>query len=84
MPDPGSGLRVSDEQRDRAAQEIREHYAAGRLTDDELIRRVQAAYRRPTEDELQGCVADLPALPPSPPAAQRRARRTSRSSCSGA
>jgi hypothetical protein len=27
-------LRVSDQQRDRAAQEIREHFAAGRLSDE--------------------------------------------------
>jgi uncharacterized membrane protein len=37
-------LRASDEQRERAAQEIREHFAAGRLTDEELSDRVQAAY----------------------------------------
>ena len=46
-------LRVSDEQRERAAQEIREHYAAGRLTDDELSDRVQAAYTARTEQELR-------------------------------
>ena len=63
-------LRVSDEQRDRAAQEIREHYAAGRLTDDELSDRVQAAYTARTEQELRkllsccgtagGCMAPRP------------------------
>ena len=46
MPDQ-QDLRASDEQRERAAQEIREHFAAGRLTDDELSDRVQAAYARP-------------------------------------
>jgi len=56
-------LRVSDEQRDRAAQEIREHYAAGRLTDDELSDRVQAVYSARTEGELKGLTADLPKLP---------------------
>jgi hypothetical protein len=56
-------LRVSDEQRDRAAQEIREHYAAGRLTDDELSERVQGAYSARTEGELKALTADLPKLP---------------------
>jgi Domain of unknown function (DUF1707) len=59
-------LRVSDEQRDRAAQEIREHYAAGRLTDDELSDRVQAAYTARTEQELRKLLSDLPKLPASP------------------
>jgi hypothetical protein len=56
-------LRVSDEQRDRAAQEIREHFAAGRLTDDELSDRIQAAYSARTEGELGALMADLPKLP---------------------
>jgi Domain of unknown function (DUF1707) len=56
-------LRVSDEQRERAAAEIREHFAAGRLTDDELSERVQAAYSARTEQELRALLADLPQLP---------------------
>jgi hypothetical protein len=56
-------LRVSDEQRDRVAQEIREHFAAGRLTDEELSDRVQAAYGARTEGELNAVLADLPKLP---------------------
>jgi hypothetical protein len=56
-------LRASDEQRDRAAQEIREHYAAGRLSDDELSDRVQAVYAARTEGELNTLLADLPKLP---------------------
>jgi len=60
----GTGdLRVSDEQRDRAAQQIREHFAAGRLTDDELSDRIQAAYSARTEGELEALTADLPKLP---------------------
>jgi len=62
MPDPPD-MRVSDEQRDRAAQDIREHFAAGRLTDDELSDRVQAAYSARTEGELNALTADLPKLP---------------------
>jgi hypothetical protein len=37
-------VRISDQDRDRGAQEIREHFAAGRLTEEELDERVQAVY----------------------------------------
>jgi Domain of unknown function (DUF1707) len=69
------GLRASDEDRDRTAAEIREHFAAGRLTDDELSERLSAAYRARTEDELRAIRADLPKLPVTIRAelAQRRA-----------
>lgn len=69
-------LRVSDEQRDRAAQDIREHFAAGRLTDDELSDRVQAVYSARTEQELQKLLSDLPKLPASP--AQQKAELVAR------
>jgi hypothetical protein len=59
----GPDLRASDEQRDRAAQEIREHFAAGRLSDEELSDRVQAAYDARTQGELEALMADLPKLP---------------------
>jgi len=71
-------LRVSDEQRERAAAEIREHYAAGRLNDDELSERVQAAYSARTEQELRAALADLPKLPASP--AQQKAELAARRS----
>lgn len=70
------GLRASDEQRERAAQEIREHFAAGRLNDDELSERVQAAYSARTEGELNTLLADLPKLPATP--AQRKAELATR------
>jgi uncharacterized membrane protein len=50
-----SGVRASDEQRERAVQAIREHFAAGRLTQEELDSRVRAAYQARTEDELSAC-----------------------------
>jgi hypothetical protein len=56
-------LRVSDEQRERAVQDIREHFAAGRLTEDELSDRVEAAYAAQTQRELAWQLADLPRLP---------------------
>jgi Domain of unknown function (DUF1707) len=58
--------RVSDQQRELAAQELREHFAAGRLTEDELDERVQDAYAARTEAELRKLRADLPQLPLSP------------------
>lgn len=61
-----SELRVSDQQRERAAQELREHFAAGRITEDELSDRVQAAYSARTEPQLRELLADLPRLPATP------------------
>src|SRR5947209_4596514 len=75
MPDDHD-LRVSDEQRERAAQDIREHFAAGRLTDEELSDRLQAAYSARTDRELQALLADLPKLPASP--AQQKAEIVAR------
>jgi hypothetical protein len=72
-------LRVSDEERDRAAAEIREHFAAGRLGDDELGERLQAVYSATTVDELRTARADLPVLPATV-AAQQRAELVQRRS----
>jgi Domain of unknown function (DUF1707) len=55
--------RVSDLDRERVARELRDHFAAGRLTEDELSERVQAAYEARTESELRALAADLPQLP---------------------
>ncbi len=73
-----AGVRVSDQERERAAQEIREHFAAGRLTQDELDERVQAAYAARTEGELAALRADLPRLPAN--TAQLRAELAARRS----
>jgi DUF1707 SHOCT-like domain len=64
-------LRVSDEQRERAVRELREHYAAGRLSEEELSERVESVYGAQTEEQLRKLVADLPRLPATP--AQQRA-----------
>jgi hypothetical protein len=55
-------LRASDAQRDSAAAEIREHYAAGRLTEDEFTERLDAVYQARTQGELSELRRDLPAL----------------------
>ncbi len=57
------GLKVSDEEREAAAREIREHFAAGRLTDDELSERLHDVYRARTVAELRRLGDDLPLLP---------------------
>jgi Domain of unknown function (DUF1707) len=69
-------LRASDEQREHAAQDIREHFAAGRLDADELDQRVQAVYSAKTQRELDTLLADLPRLPASP--AQQKAELVQR------
>jgi hypothetical protein len=75
MPEDPS-LRASDEQRERAAGDIREHFAAGRLDEDELDQRVQAAYAARTQGELSAVLADLPKLPATP--AQQKAELVQR------
>jgi hypothetical protein len=66
MARSGAELRVSDEQRDGAVQQLREHFAAGRLTEDELSDRVQSAYGAKTAGDLKSLLDDLPAVPLSP------------------
>jgi hypothetical protein len=65
VPDPR--LRASDDERERAATQLREHAAAGRITTDELDERLDAAYSARTIGELQALLSDLPALPAPPP-----------------
>jgi hypothetical protein len=59
-------VRASDQDRDRSAQTLREHFATGRISQEELDERVQAAYRASTQRELRALTADLPLLPVSP------------------
>src|SRR4051794_10337283 len=58
-------LLVSDQDRDHVAEELRDHFAAGRLTEDELDERVTAVYEARTAGELQAVRGDLPELPPT-------------------
>jgi hypothetical protein len=61
----GAELRASDEDRELATSQLREHYAAGRLSEDELTDRLDAAYGARTAGDLRTLLADLPALPPA-------------------
>jgi hypothetical protein len=60
----GSGTRVSDAEREATASELREHYAAGRLTLDELNERLNEAFAAKTRGDLTAVVRDLPSLRP--------------------
>jgi uncharacterized protein DUF1707 len=53
-------IRVSDADRDRVTARLREHFAAGRLTSDELEERVSAALHAKTEGDLRQVMVDLP------------------------
>jgi hypothetical protein len=53
-------MRVSDAEREAAATELREHYAAGRLTLEELNERVDKAFAAKTRADLNAVMTDLP------------------------
>ena len=61
-------IRASDAERDQAAEAMREHYAAGRLTAEELSQRLDAIYEARTVSELAHLRRDLPDLPLAPQA----------------
>jgi hypothetical protein len=52
--------RASDADRERAVRLLREHYAAGRLTSDELEARVAGAYAARERADLRALTRDLP------------------------
>ena len=76
-------LRVSDQQREQAAQALREHFAAGRLNEDELTERARARRTRPAPSRsLNALLADLPKLPVSPQQQKAELRERRASTCS--
>src|SRR5436305_13638024 len=68
-------IRASDDDREQAARALREHYAAGRLTEEELAERVDRVYRATTTEELEHLRRDLPSPPASPGAGRAELRR---------
>jgi hypothetical protein len=62
-------IRVSDADRERVTGRLREHFAEGRLTSDELDERVSAALNAKTFGDLRPLMADLPEPVPAPPRA---------------
>jgi hypothetical protein len=61
----GFGLRASDAERDATVAELREHYAAGRLTTDELNERIGQAFGAKTRGDLNAIMRDLPSTRPA-------------------
>jgi len=60
-------IRVSDADREHATSRLREHFAEGRLTQDELDERISAALNAKTFGDLRHVMADLPEPVPAPP-----------------
>ena len=60
QPLPADLLRVGDAERQQAVTALGEHFAAGRLDQDEYDTRIQSAYASRTRVDLQGLFGDLP------------------------
>jgi hypothetical protein len=60
----GFEMRVSDAEREATAAELREHYANGRLTLDELNERIDKAFAAKTRGDLDALMRDLPSARP--------------------
>jgi hypothetical protein len=58
-------IRISDSDRDRAATQLRDYYAEGRLTAEELDERVTAALNAKTAGDLRRLMTDLPSPAPA-------------------
>jgi hypothetical protein len=65
-------MRASDADREALTARLRDHYAEGRLTQDELDERVSAALTAKTFGDLRGLTTDLPGPVPLPPRAAAR------------
>jgi hypothetical protein len=61
----GNEMRVGDAEREAAAAELREHYASGRLTLDELNERIDKAFAAKSRGDLNVLMTDLPSRRPS-------------------
>jgi len=59
-------IRVSDADRDRVTAQLRDHFAAGRITPAELDERLSAALNAKTFGDLRPIMADLPGPVPAP------------------
>lgn len=65
--DDGSRLRISDDDRHRMAEFLREAAAVGRIDMDELDERLEATYAAKVYADLVPLVADLPGAEPAVP-----------------
>jgi hypothetical protein len=73
-------LRVSYEDRDRVAEELRVAAGDGRLTAEELDERLEVALTARTYGELAALTTDLPVAPGFPMGGRSRSQRMSCSS----
>ncbi len=60
--EPPGELRIGDAERDEAMAALREHFAQGRITSEELDERLESALRARTARDLRAITADLPDL----------------------
>jgi hypothetical protein len=65
----GQEMRVSDAEREAAASELREHFASGRLDQEELNERLDRAFAAKTRGDLNALFTDLPSSWRSPSSA---------------
>lgn len=72
-PLPRHVLRIGDSERDAAAADLGDHYAAGRLTLDELHDRLSEVFAARTNGQLWKIMADLPGAARPRRAASREA-----------
>jgi hypothetical protein len=70
LPEPTGHLRVSDADREQAAEVLRQAAGDGRLTLDELDERLTTAYAAKTYADLESVTSDLPGPGVPAPAAQ--------------
>ena len=59
-------IRASDADRDRVTAQLRDHFAAGRITPSELDERLSEALNAKTFGDLRRIMADLPGPVPAP------------------
>ena len=63
---PSTALRIGDAERDRAASDLGDHYAAGRLTRSEFDDRLEHVWQARTGAELAPLFDDLPTVGGAP------------------
>ena len=68
-------LRIGDAERDRAVAALGDHFAAGRLTNEEFEQRMEQAIKARFNDDLEPLFADLPRT--VEPVAEQRSNRPS-------
>lgn len=71
-------IRVSDADREHVADRLREHFAQGRLSSEELDERISATLSAKTFGDLRGVMADLPEPALVPPRANWHAAAAGR------